>query len=142
MELKNIFKDHEFFKDLEKNSGEDAVIKCFKTMKHVVYGFQDEIFKYGDTAYYFYLILKGSVGIKVPSPVEITWSYNEYIQFLADNYRIRSCLVPPKRPTFIKIHEGTKQRWFLFFQNFQKSPNFFTKSATGGYFDDYGIIFK
>ena len=80
MELKNIFKDHEFFKDLEKNSGEDAVIKCFKTMKHVVYGFQDEIFKYGDTAYYFYLILKGSVGIKVPSPVEITWSYNVQLE--------------------------------------------------------------
>ena len=29
-------------------------------------------------------------------------------------YSTLSCL--PKRPTFSKIHEGTRQRWFLFFK--------------------------
>ena len=55
-------------------------------MKHVKYSFPDEIFKYGDTAYYFYIILKGSVGVKVPTPVEITCSYSEYIHYLVENY--------------------------------------------------------
>ena len=33
------------------------------------------------------------------------------------DYRIRRCLVPPKRTTFSQIHEGrTRQRWFLFFK--------------------------
>ena len=53
-------------------------------------------------------------------------------------YRIRRCLVPPKRPTFPKIREeGLDNGDFLFlkiFQNFLKFYNFYTKSATGGFF--------
>ena len=35
-------------------------------------------------------------------------------------YCIRRCFVPPKRPTFSKIREGTRQRWFFIFQNLSK----------------------
>ena len=49
---------------------------------------------------------------------------------------------PSKRPTFSKIHEGARQRWFLFFQNFPKFLNFFTKRATRWYFNHYRIEFK
>ena len=63
-----------------------------------------------------------------------------------DNYRIRRCLVPPKRPTLAQIREGGQDNgdflFFKIFQNFLKFYNFYTKSATGWSFYDYFIVFK
>ena len=75
---------------------------------------------------------------------EYQLTHSEY----ADNfrYRIRRCLVPPKRPTIAQIREGGLDNGdFLFlkiFQNFLKFYNFCTKSATGGLFYYYFIVFK
>ena len=81
----------------------------------------------------------------------------EYISnpFLIDNkkfdfrlYRIRRCLVPLLNDqNFTKFMRGTRQRWFLFliffnFPKFSKILQFFFKSATGGLFYYYGIVFK
>ena len=53
---------------------------------------------------------------------------------------------PPKRPTLAQIREGGLDNGdFLFlkiFQNFLKFYNFYTKSATGGLFYYYFIVFK
>ena len=55
-------------------------------------------------------------------------------------YRIRRCLVPPKRLTFAQNREGGLDNGdFLFlkiFQIFLKFYNFYTKSAIGGLFYD------
>lgn len=45
------------------------------------------LFNFGDPGYYFYVILKGTVGIKIPLPVEQNWDIKEFIDFLALNYK-------------------------------------------------------
>ena len=44
--------------------------------------------------------------------------------------------------TFPNSWGGPDNRDYLFFQNFPKFYNFYTKSATGGLYYYYGIVFK
>ena len=81
-----MFKDHEFFQDLEINNGEEAVIKCFKAMKYVFHNKGDCIFKYGDEGYYFYIILKGKVAVKILLPVEKEFDQDELQEYLLKYY--------------------------------------------------------
>ena len=44
------------------------------------------VFKYGDFGDLFYIIMKGTVCIKVPKPVTIKANFDEYINYLVQNY--------------------------------------------------------
>ena len=44
------------------------------------------MFKYGEAGSLFYIILDGTVGIKLPTPKTRTWSEYEYFNFLLENY--------------------------------------------------------
>ncbi|CAI2370289.1 unnamed protein product [Moneuplotes crassus] len=86
LKLKDFFNDHEFFRELEENNEEDTVLKCFKAMKYVEHRKDDLIFKLGDEGFYFYIILKGEVGIKIMVTKEYEFTQNQYHKFLIKNY--------------------------------------------------------
>ena len=68
-------------------------------------------------------------------------AFVEYIEYQLPYSKLYSL---PKRPTFSKIREGglDNGEFLKNFQNFLKFCNFYTKSATGGLFYYYDIVFK
>ena len=53
------------------------------------------------------------------SKIEVKIKKERIVWIFLHLYRIRCCQVLPKRPTFSKIHEGTRQQWCLFFNFFK-----------------------
>ncbi|CAI2365910.1 unnamed protein product [Moneuplotes crassus] len=87
LELKDFFKSHQFFSELEEKNGEETVLKCFRAMKYVQHAKNDILFKQGDEGYYFYIILKGKVGVKIMLTKENQSTQEQYHQFLLKNYK-------------------------------------------------------
>ena len=55
-------------------------------MKHIKHAKNKEVFKFGDIGYYFYVILRGTVGIKIPLNVETRSTRAEHMKFLMQNF--------------------------------------------------------
>ena len=80
--LKDYFKDHELFKDIEKHNEEATVMSIFKSMKMEVKKAGIIVFRYGNLGDLFYLILTGSVGVKVPSKIVLNFKDFQFWQYL------------------------------------------------------------
>lgn len=79
VELDKEFGPKEFFANLKKESSIETAYQCYRKMRFVKYDKGQRIFNYGlffvfeylgDMGTLFYIILKGSVGVKVPTKVK------------------------------------------------------------------------
>lgn len=80
--LKDYFKHNEFFKDIESLNGDTAIMSCFKSMKIMHKKPNELVFKYADVGDLFYVILKGTVGIKVPTELKLNLNDFEFWQYV------------------------------------------------------------
>lgn len=71
---------------LEEAGGDSLLNLLLKSMKRLVKEENEVVFQYGDQGSLFYIILKGEVGVKVPTEHNLTLSDSEYVDYLIRNY--------------------------------------------------------
>ena len=71
---------------MEKQNGQESLVDWFKVMKIEIKHEEEPVFRYGDFGDQYYVILKGSVNVKIPKPTVLKWTYDEYINFMVLHY--------------------------------------------------------
>jgi CRP-like cAMP-binding protein len=90
----NQLSDITFFKQLEKESDKQTVLKCLRQLQYKEYVKDDVIFKRGDRGDHFYIILRGKISLYIPqtgqsgTPPQKAKRKDQTQQFLVDMVRI------------------------------------------------------
>ncbi|CAI2382428.1 unnamed protein product [Moneuplotes crassus] len=88
LELKEYFKNLDFFKKLETPDEYDdisAQLSRFRYLKAFNLSQDQKVFDYGDKGDCFYIVIKGSVGIKVPTTCNKEFTQKQFVAFLEKN---------------------------------------------------------
>ena len=83
MKLSNKIK---FFKQYVDDGNEEVITKCSKELTIEVFQENQTVFNAGDVGSKFYLIIKGSAKVLIPTKKTFEFTFSEYIRFLRDNY--------------------------------------------------------
>ncbi len=92
------FKEFAFFKKLEEETDHETLMSCFKIMQMKEMPKNEIVFKYGKRNMYyseyigdigtlFYIILEGSVNLRVPTAYEAELSCEEIFLFMLENIK-------------------------------------------------------
>ncbi|CAI2382723.1 unnamed protein product [Moneuplotes crassus] len=87
LELKEYFKNLDFFKKLAKPDDDDISFELarYRYLQAFNMSQGQKVFNYGDEGTWFYIIIKGSVGIKVPSIVTKKMTQKDLATFMDKN---------------------------------------------------------
>lgn len=77
----------EFFTKLSQSSGPERVLDYYKCLKPFKLTNHATVFNYGDSGSLFYIILKGSVAVKVPIITNYQMTQKQFAEYYIQNYQ-------------------------------------------------------
>ena len=84
--LEKFLSNNQFFSNLKKECDKEAIKESFKALTFRQYSSGQCVFNFGDYGKEFYIILSGSVSVKVPTQITIKGNRREILDFFVDNY--------------------------------------------------------
>ncbi|CDW80269.1 UNKNOWN [Stylonychia lemnae] len=69
--LDEYFVNNKFFKNLAKDTDRETTYHCYKIMNFQTFYAGETIFHFGDTAFTFYIMLRGEVAVKIPQAIDL-----------------------------------------------------------------------
>ena len=84
-DLAYYFKNYPYFKKYKNENGAEALNMIYKVMKYEFQENNTNVITYGETGDKFYILLKGSVAVRIPSIVENSFNLKELLNFILTN---------------------------------------------------------
>ena len=77
-----------FFKQYVDEGNDEVITKCSKELTLEVFQENQIVFNAGDVGSKFYLIIKGTAQVLIPTKKTFEFTFSEYIKFLRDNFTL------------------------------------------------------
>lgn len=118
IQLRDYFKELNFFKKLPTEEGDD--IAKYRYLKPWYLRQNDLVFNYGDEGSWFYIVIQGWVGVKVPNMMNLEMTPPKLIKFLNDN---RKDVILERSHFHIDISKNKNDDLFEFIQTQLQNAN-------------------